>query len=297
MLARFLLFLCVVIWGSTFVATKIMLDYVSPAELLGLRMIIGVPILAFVVLVKRIKLQFEFREQMNLLAGSAVITAHFLIQITGLKYTTATNTGWIIAITPLALAVLSFLILKERISRNVVVGIIVATAGVMFLVSRGELSHIGWLKSIGDWLILASAHTWAIYTIVIRDISRKKNPVAVTFAILLPTAVLMTGYLLLFFDWSVLANFPARAWAALILLGVFGTALAHWWWQEGVAALGAARAGIFLYVEPLTATALGVALLNEQFGLFTAIGAACVLGGILIAERRTKILIPRPDTG
>lgn len=288
MLARFLLFLCVVIWGSTFVATKIMLDYVSPAELLGLRMLIGIPVLALVVLVKRIKLQFEFREHMNLLAGSAVITAHFLIQITGLKYTTATNTGWIISVTPLALAVLSFLILKERISRNVVAGIIVATGGVMFLVSRGDFSHIGWLKSIGDWLILASAHTWAIYTIIVRDISRKRNPVAVTFAILLPTGVLMTGYLLVFFDWGVLATLPARAWAALMLLGVFGTALAHWWWQEGVAALGAARAGMFLYLEPLTATTLGVALLNEQFGLFTAIGAAAVLGGILIAERRSR---------
>ncbi|PWB74782.1 hypothetical protein C3F09_03595, partial [candidate division GN15 bacterium] len=142
MLARVLLFLCVVIWGSTFVATKILLDFVNPAELLGLRMLIGLPILGLVVLVKRIKLQFEPREQMNLLAGSAVITAHFLIQITGLKYTTATNTGWLIAVTPLALAVLSFLFLKERISRNVVIGIIVATGGVMFLVSRGRFAQI-----------------------------------------------------------------------------------------------------------------------------------------------------------
>jgi drug/metabolite transporter (DMT)-like permease len=96
----------------------------------------------------------------------------------------------------------------------------------------------------------------------------------------------MTAYLLIEFDWAILSTLPARAWGALILLAVFGTALAHWWWQEGVAALGAARAGIFLYVEPLTATALGVALLHEQFGLFTAIGATCVIGGILIAERK-----------
>jgi RarD protein len=288
MLSRILLFLCVVIWGSTFVATKIMLDYVNPAELLGLRLIIGVPILAVVVLVKRIKIQFSLREYMNLMAGSAVVTAHFLIQITGLQYTTATNTGWIISVTPLALAVLSYFFLKERITRNVVIGIIVATAGVMLLVSRGDFGQFGWLKSVGDWLILVSAHTWAIYTIVVRNISQRKDPVAITFVIFLPIAVLMSGYLMIAFDWRVLADLPARGWGALILLGVFGTALAHWWWQEGVAALGAARAGIFLYVEPLTATALGIALLGEKFGLFTAIGAIGVLGGILIAERRRK---------
>ena len=288
MLSRVLLFLCVVIWGSTFVATKIMLDYVNPAELLGLRLIIGVPVMAAVVLAKRIRIQFTPREYGNLMLGSAVVTAHFLIQITGLKYTTATNTGWIISVTPLALAVLSYFILKERISRNIVIGIIVATAGVMLLVSRGNFGQFGWLESVGDWLILVSAHTWAIYTIIVRNISQRKNPLAITFVIFLPIAVLMTGYLFIEFDWAVLGMLPARAWGALILLAVFGTALAHWWWQEGVAALGAARAGIFLYVEPLTATALGVALLNEQFGLFTAIGAIGVLGGILIAERKGK---------
>ena len=141
---------------------------------------------------------------------------------------------------------------------------------------------------MGDWLILVSAHTWAIYTIIVRNISQRKNPLAITFVIFLPIAVLMSGYLLIEFDWAVLGTLPARAWGVLILLAVFGTALAHWWWQEGVAALGAARAGIFLYVEPLTATALGVALLNEQFGMFTAIGAIGVLGGILIAERERE---------
>lgn len=288
MLPRVLLFLCVVIWGATFVATKIMLDYVSPTELLGLRVLIGVPVMAAVVLAKRIKIQFTRREYLNLMAGSAVVTAHFLIQITGLKYTTATNTGWIISVTPLALAVLSYFFLKERISRNIVIGLIAATAGVMLLVSRGKFGQIGWLKSVGDWLILVSAHTWAIYTIVVRNISQRKNPLAITFVIFAPIAVIMTAYLLIAFDWNVLGTLPARAWGALILLAVFGTALAHWWWQEGVAALGAARAGIFLYVEPLTATALGVALLHEQFGLFTAFGAIGVLGGIVIAERKGK---------
>jgi drug/metabolite transporter (DMT)-like permease len=62
--------------------------------------------------------------------------------------------------------------------------------------------------------------------------------------------------------------------------------LAHWFWQEGVARLGAARAGVFLYLEPLATTGLAVPYLGESFGLFTAVGGAMVLAGVYLAERK-----------
>ena len=163
MKTRLLLLFTVMIWGSTFVCTKILLGFFSPAELLGIRMVIGLPILAVIVAAKKLSLRFTPREQFSLLLGSVVITAHFLIQITGLKTTTATNTGWIISVTPLVLALLSWVFLKERIGRNVIIGIFVATVGIFLLISKGEFGNIGWLKSTGDWLILASAHTWAMH--------------------------------------------------------------------------------------------------------------------------------------
>lgn len=287
-MTRFLLLLTVMIWGSTFVCTKILLGFFSPAELLGIRMVIGLPILAVIVAAKKLSLRFTPREQFSLLLGSIVITAHFLIQITGLKTTTATNTGWIISVTPLVLALLSWVFLKERIGRNVIIGIFVATVGIFLLISKGELGNIGWLKSTGDWLILASAHTWAIYTVITRKISRTRHPLAVTFAILVPCGIIMVSYLVLEFDWHKLVILPAIPMAALLFLAVMGTALAHWFWQVGVAKIGAARAGIFLYVEPLTSTALGVAYLKEPFGMFTAIGAAFVIAGVVVAQRRGR---------
>ncbi|MFZ1683123.1 MAG: DMT family transporter [Candidatus Zixiibacteriota bacterium] len=288
MLTRFLLLLTVIIWGSTFVATKILLAYFTPAELLGIRMLIGLPILGAVIAVKRISLQFDRKEWISLLLGSFVITAHFLIQITGLKTTTATNTGWIISVTPLALAVLSYVFLKEKIGRNVMIGIAVATVGIFLLISKGDFGSIGWLESPGDWLILISAHTWAIYTVITRTVSRNRNPLAVTFAILVPCGIAMISYLAINFQWHKLAELPPVPMGALLFLAVMGTALAHWFWQEGVAKIGAAKAGIFLYIEPLTSTALGVAYLHEPFGIFTGIGAALVIAGVVVAERRQR---------
>lgn len=284
MLVRFYLFFAVMFWGWSFVATKILLDYVNPAELMGLRFIVGLPVLYIVVLAKKVRFRFNPIDRKYVIIGSLVITIHFIIQITGIKYTSATNTGWIISVTPLVLALLSFLILKEQIGTKEVAGVMVATAGIVLLVSKGRLLDLGWLTSVGDWLVLASAHTWALYTVATRNLSRKYNPLAVTFSILLPSATILLVYMLFTSDWSKFVRLPFEPLMALLFLGVLSLAVAHWFWQEGVSSLGAAKAGFFLYLEPLATTGLAVPYLHEEFGLFTAIGGLLVLGGVYIAQ-------------
>jgi drug/metabolite transporter (DMT)-like permease len=183
------------------------------------------------------------------------------------------------------MALLAYLVLKERISASAIVGIIVATIGILLLVSGGDVTDLGWLSSVGDWLVLASAHTWALYTIATRDVSRAHNPAAVTFAILTPSAILVLAIMAFTSDWSKFLHLPAEVLVALLFLGLFAMAIAQWFWQEGVARVGAAEAGIFLYLEPLATTALAVPYLNEQFGLFTAIGGGLVLLGVWYAQR------------
>jgi drug/metabolite transporter (DMT)-like permease len=288
LLARILLLLTALIWGASFVATKICLGYVSPIELMGLRLIIALPILLGIILLKRIKFEIKpFR--MQLLLASVVIAAHFIIQITGIKYTTATNTGWIISLTPLVVAVLAFIFLKEKIKLNTIIGIVLATIGILLLVSKGQLWHLSWLSSVGDWLVLASAHTWAAYTIMTRNISRKLNPLIVTFVVLLPTAIIALGIMSFSSDWSRFAHLPAEAVVSLLILSILGTAFGHWFWQDGVAKIGAANAGVFLYLEPIATTAVAVPYLHEVFGIFTAIGGGLVLFGVWYAQRYQKI--------
>ncbi len=285
-LAPTYLLVCVIVWGWSFVATRICLQYLNPVELLGLRCLIGLPLLLLVIVVKRVKFEFTPKEWKAVLLGSLVITAHFLIQITGLQYTSATHTGWIIAVSPLVMAVLAYLVLHERLSRNALYGIAIASFGILVLMSKGRLNSFAWLSSVGDWLILVSAHTWALYTIVIRDVTRSRNPLAVTVAVLAPPAVILLGYMAFASDWSRLLSMPADGVVSILFLGLLGLALGHWFWQEGVARVGAARAGIYLYLEPVATTVLAVPYLNEEFGPMTALGGLLVLTGVYVAERR-----------
>lgn len=282
---RLLLLFCVTIWGWTFIATKICLAYVNPYELVGLRFMIGLPILLGIILTKKMPIGLSAREVRTVGIGGTIMIVHFILQATALNYTTATNTGWIIAVAPLAVAVLSFFLLNEKIGAREMMGVTVASAGILLLISKGDLHSLGWLRSRGDWMILLSAFTWAIYTVVIRDVSRARPPLVVTLYVFLPVLLVCLGYMALTSRLEVLTSLTWQPIVALFFLGTLGTA-AQWFWQEGVARVGASKAGIFLYLEPVATTVLAVPLLGEPYGKATAVGGLLVLTGVWWAERK-----------
>ena len=288
MTAGIFLLSAVIIWGWTFVATKICLQYLSPLSVMGLRLFIGLPVMFAIILARGIKFNFRGHRK-ALILGALIIAAHFLIQVNGIKYTSATNTGWLIAAIPLVTAVLAWLILKEHIGRNIIIGIIIATIGILLLISKGKLLDFGWLSSVGDWLVLGSAHTWALYTIATRDLARTCNPIMITFSMLLAPTIVALVAMPFTANWNVITNLPIDAILSLLFLGILGTAIAHWFWQEGVSRLGAARAGIYLYLEPLATTALAVPYLHEPFGIYTVIGGLLVLTGVALAQRNARL--------
>lgn len=281
-----LLLASVVIWGATFVAMKHLLGHVTPFELVGLRFAIGLPVLGAVVLARRIPLSFDRRDVLPLAIGSAILLVHFVLQPIALSLpkSTATNTGWIISFSPLWIALLSWLVLGERLGAKEITGIATATAGILLLVSGGRLDGLSWLESAGDWLIFFTAFTWALYTIATRDLARRRGALAVTLVVFAPTCLLCLGAMAFRSDASQLLRMPLSAVLSLLFLGVLGT-LAQWFWQLGVARIGATRAGLYVYLEPLATTVLAVPILGEAFGVPTAIGGLLVLAGVYWAQR------------
>jgi drug/metabolite transporter (DMT)-like permease len=134
--------------------------------------------------------------------------------------------------------------------------------------------------------VIASAHTWAVYTVVTRDLVGRRHPLAVTFGVLLIAATLTAILFIASSDATRVQSLSPRGVAALLYLAIPGLALGQWFWQEGVSSLGATRAGVYLYLEPLATLALAIPLLGEQFGAVTAMGGALVLAGVYLGQRR-----------
>ena len=250
-----------------------------------MRLFIGLPVVGGLLWVRRVPLKFTRDDIGPLAAGGIILALHFIVQIAGMETTSASNTAWIISVSPLAIVLLSSLVLHEPVGLATTAGLTVASAGIVLLVSRGRVTELGWLRSTGDWLILASAHTWAIYTVTTRNLSRRRPALAVTFVVLLIATIVAAVFVLAWGDLGRVGSLTPRGVAALLYLAIPGLVIGQWFWQEGVAQLGASQAALYLYLEPIATLALAIPLLGEPFGLAAAIGGALVLIGVYVGQR------------
>ena len=172
--------LAVIIWGASFVATKIVLREISPVTIVWLRFAMGVVILGAAVAIRK-ELAFPRRGEWGYFAllGFLGITFHQWLQSTGLVTSQATTSAWIVASMPVFIAILGWIFLKERIGWVAVLGIALASGGVLLVISHGNIGSLlsGHQGAPGDWLVLLSAPNWAVFSVLSRS-GLKRHPAA-----------------------------------------------------------------------------------------------------------------------
>ncbi|HYD66382.1 DMT family transporter [Azospirillum sp.] len=211
----------------------------------------------------------------------------------GLERTSATNAGLIYATSPIMILLIAAVALGEAVRPRQVAGILLALAGVLAILARGDVDALLRLAfNQGDLLVLAGAVAWAVYTIMLRG-SRTPVPVVPMFAAnaLAGVVVLAPFYL----AETLLDRAVVLSGEAMLRIGgvaLFASVLAFTTYQKCIALLGPSRAGAALYVMPLWASLLAWALLGEAPQLFHLAGAALILPGVLLAT--LPVPAPRP---
>lgn len=279
----------VVVWGGTFIATKIALQEVSPATIVWIRFAMGVVILGATVVLRK---QFAIPEKSEwlyfALLGFIGVTFHQWLQANGLKTAQATTTAWIVATTPIFIAILGWLVLKEKLNWIQVGGIAVAALGVLLIVSKGNLGALftGKEGTIGDLLVLISAPNWAIYTVLSRRELARHPAARMMFYVMLLGWLFTTIWIFGFGPGlSEIHNITMKGWGAILMLGIFGSGLAYIAWYDALQALPASQLGVFLNIEPLVTTLLAALLLNESITLLVLLGGGIIILGIYLVNR------------
>jgi drug/metabolite transporter (DMT)-like permease len=205
----------------------------------------------------------------------------------GLQQTTVTNASLLNAASPVSLALLSVVFLKEHLPARGWVGIGLSMLGVGVIVTRGSWEVVARSQyNPGDLLLLATQVSWGIYTIYGRHLMRRISPLAAT------TYTYMAGALWLLLASSSLewgkwqpVDTTVASWVAIGYQTILGT-FAHFWFYEAVAVIGPSRAGIFLNLVPVMAIAIAYLFLHEPLTIPHVVGGAIVISGILVAARR-----------
>ena len=187
----------IVIWGTTFISTKILLADFKPIEILFFRFLLGLLVL-IAVYPKWLRIKDKKQELTFAAAGLCGICLYYLLENIALTYTMASNVGVIISVAPFFTAVLSHVFLKteEKLKAQFFVGFIVAMAGICLISFSGsELK----LNPVGDILSIVAAFIWAVYSLLTRKIgSYGYNTVQTTRRIFTYGILFMLPFLFIF---------------------------------------------------------------------------------------------------
>lgn len=240
----------VAIWGTTFVSTKILIgNGLNPTEIFLYRFVLAYAGILFVA-GKRMFANNLWDELTLLLAGITGGSLYFITENTALQLTTASNVAMIIAITPLLTTLLSSLFFKsERLHRpmRVIAGSLIALVGVAAVVYNGNF--VLKINPLGDVLSFAAAFSWAVYSLLIKRITKRYPTMFVTRKVFGYGILTMLLYQLVHpttFHWSALT--ATSVWTNLLFLGLIASMACFAVWNLIVKKIGTVKPSNYLYI-------------------------------------------------
>ena len=278
--------LTILIWGTTFISTKVLLTSFQPVEILFLRFVLGFLALCLIY-PRRLRLGERRQELWFAAAGLCGVTLYYLLENIALTYTLASNVGVLVSVSPVFTALLShFLLRREKLRPAFFAGLAVALAGVVLLSYNG--STVLKLDPRGDVLALLAAAIWSAYSLITRHISSFGYPVVqTTRRIFAYGLVFMLPALLIFgFRPSLEAVLEPVNLLNLVYLGLGACALCFVTWNFAVGKLGAVKTSTYIYLVPVVTLATSALVLGEPVTPLSAVGAALTVAGLALSEHK-----------
>lgn len=297
-MARGKALVAVIIWGASFVATKIVVEQIDPLALVTIRTAGGTLVL-FGLLWGRG--QWEGMARGRLLADLALlgfigVALHLSLQAVALRLTSASNTGWLVSLSPVFIALLAWLFLGESFGLGRVAGLALALVGALLIVvgRAGRLDVFGLPATLGAGLVLVSAVNWAVFSIISKRTLADKPAAAMIVHVMALGGLMTLPIFLVRQGWLAFGQLDTRGWLALAFIVLFVSSLAYLYWYEALAELDASQVGAFLYIEPLVTVGLAALLLGEPIRPLTLLGGVAILGGVWLVTRRKRATHPHP---
>ena len=277
-----------IVWGITFVSTKILLLHgLDPAGIFVLRFTIAYAAI-WVVSPKMLFADTKKDELLLAVTGITGGSMYFLAENTALSYTLASNVSLIICTAPLITALMSHIWVKgERVGSRLAYGSMLALGGVACVVYNG--SFILKMNPVGDLLTLAAATLWGVYTIVLKRLDLRYPVLFITRKVFFYGLLTMIPILIAWPPPSIMEaiNRP-EVIGNLLFLGLLASMLCYILWNVAVKNLGAIRTTNYIYLTPIVTLVASWLILSETITPVAVLGAICILGGVWTAGRRDK---------
>ena len=282
-------FLTVAIWGTTFVATKVlMLNGLSPAQIFTLRFSI-----AYVLMLcfnHRRFLADSWRDEAKMaLLGITGGSLYFYSENEAMNFTTTTNTSLIVCSCPLFATLLVRMVYKDSSRIHIVqlLGSLLAFVGMIIVVLNGRF--VLHLSPVGDALAFTACMCWAIYSLLMKSVSNHYGAAFIT------RKVFFYGVLTILLYYFFIPGFPPievfsrpQVFGNLLFLGCLASMICFLTWNWCISKLGTVKATNWVYFNPITTMIFASWVLDEKITPYFLVGATCILLGMYVADKKTR---------
>ena len=285
-------FITVVIWGSTFVFTKILLQNgLSPAQIFTLRFVIAylLMVLGCMATGKKFKLFSDsIRDEIvMLMLGITGGSVYFLAENAAMLYTTATNTSLIVCSCPLFAMLLMALVYRqsEHITKIQAFGSVLACIGMATVVLNGRF--VLHLSPIGDMLAFGACLCWAFYSLLTKEVMQRYDTIFITRKVFFYGLVSIIPYFVMVPELPPMeVLLRADVILNLLFLGVVASMLCYVVWNWVIRKLGAVIATNWVYFNPVVTIIFAWWLLNEQITPWFLLGTLLIIVGMALSEKK-----------
>jgi len=287
----FLLILANMLWATSYVAGKFILQDISVTMLNALRMCLASLLLMPLLIYKRKDIHLTWRDvpQLLLLALTGFVI-NKMLEYGGLALTTASDVALLISSETLFTTAFAWLLLRERFQLLRVGLMLLGLGGVYLIVERSFVPNIppggGVWRIFGDLLVVLALIFEAFYTIRGKSLLVKHSPLLVISTAIVGSTIFwlpLAGWEVVSFGWHPLS---VLGWLSLGWMALVATVFGYLAWFQGLAKVDGSAAAVTLFVQPLFGTVLAVLLLHEQLTPITVIGGVLIVMSVFLLSRQ-----------
>ena len=284
------------VWAGNFVVARALAEQMPPVQVNFWRWVVAFfVILPFGIANLRsdLKVARKYFGYLSIMALLGVTLMNSFIYKAG-ETTESLNMALIMPATPLVIMILARIIYSDQINLIRTIGIIMATTGIIILISRGDFSRIIDMQfQIGDIWTLGCMICFALYSLFMRQRPELISPVGFNI-IVFGLGILYCLPFLALELW--LLPRPGLNWQLVIGIcyaGIGCSAIAFWLWTVAIDRIGPVRSGIIYYLLPFFAAIMAKIVLNESIYPAQIWGGCLIIGGILFATLPIRAIFPR----
>jgi len=271
----------ILIWSSTFIVSKVLLEQMLPLQILFFRFLMAVIFLSLIY--PRFKRPNSIKEELYFFVAGGTLALYFFFENSALQQTYSSNVSLIVSTIPLITGVFSsFLYRTHFFNRKRLIGFIAAYLGVFLIIINGK--GFEGIEPLGDVFAFIASVMFAIYSLLMPKIQKGYNLIEITRKVFIYGLIILVAIILIAQENISVGSVDSKIVISMLFLGIVASSLAFLMWNKAIQSIGSIKTNQYIYLVPIVTTILSAIIIHEKITVYIIIGTILIIFGLYNSE-------------